>query len=243
MTITTTKIDEFIRDAKASCQSEARAVAECLEDALEGCDEDEHADMVRSIADEFIGWGEAMRKLSACGACYEKKSSPKAIRKVSLRFYMTGNMCDNKYTLHVTSDEFGVLRYVFTGGWSDSGIGHCSSNFGLKQPLPATIPSGSVGDLADCIKTILLDGYQKAVEVVFALEVCDTCSMLESKANHERAADHPELTADEIAWTYCANEIYAGYPCRVPGCPTCGGPDTADEVLKQINEYMKPRKD
>ena len=276
---TTTKIDEFIRNARASCQSEARAVAECLEDALEGCDGDEHASMTQSIADEFIGWGEAMRQVAepavaiqtdqielsdlareamprgkddwaserqvaaenefyanaknviaagawqrfedwglkattkerineavrlaasdpappepefldedngatlVCDCCGQDVRTNEAhtcrgaipkIRKVSLRFYLTANMCDNKYTLHVTSDEFGVLRYVFTGGWGDSGMGHCLSNFGLKQPLPATVGDVSVYDLAECIQKILLGGYQKAVDVVFALEI-DGC--------------------------------------------------------------------
>jgi len=95
------------------------------------------------------------------------------VRKVSLRFYLTGNMCDNRYTLRVTSDEFGVLRYQFFGGWGDSGMGHCRENFGLKQPFPETIGDVSVDDLAECIKKILLGGYQKAVEVVFALEIND----------------------------------------------------------------------
>jgi hypothetical protein len=45
----------------------------------------------------------------------------------------------------------------------------------------------------------------------------------------------------ETAWEYCANEIYAGYPCRTEGCPHCGGPENADAVVEQIEEYMKPR--
>ena len=43
-----------------------------------------------------------------------------------------------------------------------------------------------------------------------------------------------KLTPEEIAYAYCENEIYAGYPCRVEGCPHCGGPDEADRRLTEI---------
>lgn len=55
-------------------------------------------------------------------------------------------------------------------------------------------------------------------------EVCDACSIEEARRN--------------TAYAYCANEIYAGYPCRVEGCPSCGGPEHADKVLAEIDKYM-----
>ncbi len=64
--------------------------------------------------------------------------------------------------------------------------------------------------------------------------------MMESYSNKQpEESKAPDLSADEIAWTYCANEIYAGYACRIKGCPTCGGPNCADAVIAELNKYMR----
>ena len=52
---------------------------------------------------------------------------------------------------------------------------------------------------------------------------------------------HPSPTGKEIAYAYCANEIYYGYPCRVEGCPHCGGPDHADNYAAAARAYMTPK--
>lgn len=33
------------------------------------------------------------------------------------------------------------------------------------------------------------------------------------------------MTAEEVAFAYCANEMWSGHPCGVAGCPYCGGAD------------------
>lgn len=52
----------------------------------------------------------------------------------------------------------------------------------------------------------------------------------------------PKLTPQEIVWAYCENEMYSGYPCRTKGCPNCGGPEHADKVVDQVQEWMKRTK-
>lgn len=42
----------------------------------------------------------------------------------------------------------------------------------------------------------------------------------------------PRLTAREIVWAYCENEVTYGYPCRTEGCPHCGGPEHAEATAR-----------
>ena len=50
-----------------------------------------------------------------------------------------------------------------------------------------------------------------------------------------------KLTAEEIIYAYCANEMYSGYPCGTEGCPHRGGPENVEETKKRIAAYMKRR--
>ena len=52
-------LDKMLDQAERSGQSEARAIAECIRDALEDCDE-AHT-MVPAMCDEFIGWATAIK--------------------------------------------------------------------------------------------------------------------------------------------------------------------------------------
>jgi len=46
----------------------------------------------------------------------------------------------------------------------------------------------------------------------------------------------PILTADEIAYAYCENESQYGFPCRVSGCPHCGGPEERKKKKKRARK-------
>jgi len=56
------RVEELLRSMDKSCQSEARAIHECVTDALDSCPDDEKNDAyVASIAGEFVGWSQALQ--------------------------------------------------------------------------------------------------------------------------------------------------------------------------------------
>ena len=55
-------LEELLRRMRLSCQSEADAIAECIEGALESRDDDPLA-LAQAMADEFIGWANEIKKL------------------------------------------------------------------------------------------------------------------------------------------------------------------------------------
>ena len=51
-------LDKMLDQAERSGQSEARAIAECIRDAIE---DDNPRDLVPAMCDEFIGWATAIK--------------------------------------------------------------------------------------------------------------------------------------------------------------------------------------
>lgn len=69
---------KFLRDADASGQSEARAIADLVRDAIESAIEDgepeDHAALAAGMAEEFIGWGNALHEAGLADT--DAKSKP-----------------------------------------------------------------------------------------------------------------------------------------------------------------------
>ncbi len=75
----------------------------------------------------------------------------KVTEKVKVLISLEDGM-DNKQTLEVTSDDFGVLHYHLYGSWDSSGTPMSLSNMLTREPCPASIGDyETVDDLVEAI--------------------------------------------------------------------------------------------